>query len=225
MKNLKDIGYPHYAATVDGRIYSLHSKKFLSDNKKLGDYKAVTLCEDGKRKEETIHRLIALAFIPNPENKPAVNHKDGNKLNNCVNNLEWCTYQENVQHAMDAGLRRIEVINEYRSIPDEIAMQICILLEQGSRNKDICEMFDVGQTIVSGIKSGKFYKDISQNFNFRNVPSSNRISESKVIEICEKLQNGESINRIRLSYGVAFSVVKNIKDRKTYTYISNNYNW
>ena len=98
---------------------------------------------------------------------------------------------------MDAGLRRIEVINEYRSIPDEIAMQICILLEQGSRNKDICEMFDVGQTIVSGIKSGKFYKDISQNFNFRNVPSSNRISESKVIEICEKLQNGESINRIR----------------------------
>ena len=202
MKNLKFIGYPHYAATVDGRIYSLHSKKFLSDNKKLGDYKAVTLCEDGKRKEETIHRLIALAFIPNPENKPAVNHKDGNKLNNCVNNLEWCTYQENVQHAMDAGLRRIEVINEYRSIPDEIAMQICILLEQGSRNKDI-----------------------SQNFNFRNVPSSNRISESKVIEICEKLQNGESINRIRLSYGVAFSVVKNIKDRKTYTYISNNYNW
>ena len=225
MKNLKDIGYPHYAATVDGRIYSLYSKKFLSENKKLGDYKAVTLCEDGERKEETVHRLIAKAFVPNPDNLPIVNHIDGDKLNNRADNLEWCTQQENVRHAMDTGLRRTEVINEYRTISDETATQICILLEQGSRNKDICEMFDVDQVIVSGIKAGKFYRDISQDFNFRNVPSSNRISESKVIGICKKLQDGESVNKIRLSYGVAFSVVKNIKDRKTYTYLSNNYNW
>ena len=72
MKNLKDLGYPHYAATVDGKIYSLYSHKFLSDNKKLGEYKSVTLCEDGIRKEKTIHRLIALAFIPNPNEYPVV---------------------------------------------------------------------------------------------------------------------------------------------------------
>jgi hypothetical protein len=225
MKNLKEIGYPHYAATVDGRIYSLYSHKFLSDKKMLGEYKAVTICENGERKEETVHRLIAKAFIPNPDNLPVVNHKDGDKTNNCVTNLEWCTQKENVRHAMETGLRKKEVINDYRSIPDEVVMQICILLEQGSRNKDICEMFGVTSTCVSGIKSGKFYKDISNNFNFRAIPSSNRISETKVICICEMLQKKESINKIRLSYGVAFSVVKNIKDRKTYTYISNNYNW
>lgn len=225
MKNLKDLGYPHYAATVDGKIYSLYSHKFLSDNKKLGEYKSVTLCEDGIRKEKTIHRLIALAFIPNPNEYPVVNHIDGNKHNNSVSNLEWCTYKDNVKHAMETGLMLSEVINEYRSIPDDIVSQICILLEQGSRNKDICEMFGVSKVIVSEIKAGKIYKDISQDFNFRNIPSSNRISEQKVINICESLQKGSSINKTRLFYGVAFSVVKNIKDRKTYTYISNNYNW
>jgi hypothetical protein len=67
-------------------------------------YFAIGIWVNGKLKMQNIHRLVALAFLPNPDNKPQVNHKDGNKLNNQVGNLEWSTASENTQHAWDNGL-------------------------------------------------------------------------------------------------------------------------
>ena len=67
-------------------------------------YKVISLNKNKKRKQYKVHRLIAEAFIPNPENKPQINHIDGNKLNNDINNLEWCTQNENIQHAYNTGL-------------------------------------------------------------------------------------------------------------------------
>ena len=69
-------------------------------------YLRVALCKDNKQKDYSIHRLVAIAFIPNPNNKPCVNHKDGNKQNNNVENLEWCTYSENLKHAYKMGLKK-----------------------------------------------------------------------------------------------------------------------
>jgi len=67
-------------------------------------YLEATLCKNSKKKLHRVNRLVAETFIPNSENKPCVNHKDGNKLNNNVNNLEWCTYSENLIHAWKNGL-------------------------------------------------------------------------------------------------------------------------
>jgi len=70
----------------------------------INGYPVAWLCKDKKSRYRYVHRLVASAFIPNPENKPTVNHIDGVKTNNCVLNLEWNTFSENIAHAQKNGL-------------------------------------------------------------------------------------------------------------------------
>lgn len=69
-------------------------------------YLQVRLCKNGKSKLHKVHILIANAFIDNPNNLPIINHIDGNKTNNTISNLEWCSYSHNIKHAYDIGLRK-----------------------------------------------------------------------------------------------------------------------
>lgn len=90
-----------YEIYSDGRVYSLVSNKFLKPRLSMDGYERVALCDKGKRYEYRVHRLVAEAFIENSENKPQINHKDFNKRNNVVNNLEWCTNLENVHYSIN----------------------------------------------------------------------------------------------------------------------------
>lgn len=80
-----------YAVTSCGKVWSYRSKQFLTPRKSKKGYLTVLLCNKGNMREFKIHRLVADAYIPNPDNLPQVNHKDENKQNNCIANLEWCT--------------------------------------------------------------------------------------------------------------------------------------
>lgn len=84
-------------------------------------YPAVTLSKDGESKSFSIHRLVADAFIPNPDGLPEVNHKDENPLNNRADNLEWCTHQYNIDYSKSRSVAQItngKVIAVYKSIAD-----------------------------------------------------------------------------------------------------------
>lgn len=107
MADWKDIeGYEGlYRVSSCGQIYSIWKKglKKLQDDK--DGYKKVTLYKNGKSKCIAVHRVVAMNFIENPSNKPYVNHIDGNKANNRIENLEWCTQSENELHAHNTGLK------------------------------------------------------------------------------------------------------------------------
>ncbi len=94
-----------YKVSNMGQVMNKHGDIMHQANNGVG-YLQVQLSKDGKSKHFYVHRIVANAFIENPENKPQINHKDGNKQNNNVDNLEWCTNRENSIHACTRSPRR-----------------------------------------------------------------------------------------------------------------------
>ena len=96
--------YPQYRISKDGRIYSERIKNVIDLKYACGYYRLPLKNKNGEMKNISIHRLVAMAYIPNPDNLPIVNHIDGDKLNNKIENLEWATYKTNAKHAKELGL-------------------------------------------------------------------------------------------------------------------------
>ena len=92
-----------YSVSTEGEVRKDTTNYILSQSSQQ-DYKFVGLIINGKQKRMRVHRMVALAFIDNPDNKPYVNHINGNRSDNNVENLEWVTPSENTQHAVDTGL-------------------------------------------------------------------------------------------------------------------------
>lgn len=95
----------NYEISDLGNVKNVTTGKIRKNQIDKDGYLWVSLYKNNKPFNAKIHRLIALAFIPNPDNKPTVNHKDGNKKNNDISNLEWSTSSENNKHAYDIGLK------------------------------------------------------------------------------------------------------------------------
>jgi len=92
-------GFPNYHILSDGRVFNLSTIKFMKISYDKNGYPKITLSHAGIRKTFKIHRLIAYYFIPNPENKPMVDHIDGNPQNNSIENLRWCDNSQNQQNS------------------------------------------------------------------------------------------------------------------------------
>ena len=130
MEEFRDTEIKNYAVSNLGNVKNTKTGKLKSYGDNGKGYLHVSLWSNNKDTYRYIHRLVALAFIPNPENKPCVNHINGDRKDNRVENLEWCTYKENNNHASKYGklvygtrakkVRQLslsgEVLNEYKSV-------------------------------------------------------------------------------------------------------------
>lgn len=106
MEKWKEIPFTNgeYLASESGKIRTSKTGRILRACVDQRGYERVCLFKTNREKRYKVHRLVAMTFIPNPDNKPQVNHIDGNKRNNSVSNLEWVTGEENVHHARNNGL-------------------------------------------------------------------------------------------------------------------------
>lgn len=154
-----------YEISNFGRVKSLvgwNGHKYVKREKILAPYKqqtnpnysrsVVKLKKNGKGKEFKVHRLVAKAFIPNPKNYKVINHKDGNPLNNKVNNLEWCTQKMNIKHALENELK----VNRINTIDRETMVE---LLNNNFNYDEIAEILGVAKgTVFNYIRKFKIRK-------------------------------------------------------------------
>lgn len=105
----------NYLINEKGVVISRKTGKEMALEKTAKGYIRVTLTSNKVKRKHRVHRLVAEQFLPNPNNLPQVNHIDGDKTNNHINNLEWCTQSENIQHAYKTGLRKIQDLEKVRA--------------------------------------------------------------------------------------------------------------
>ena len=157
--NLRSKQFNDYLIYEDGTIESLLTGKTIT--KRIGPkgYYQINLCINGKCKTFMFHRLMAIAFIDNPENLPCVNHIDGNKLNNSLSNLEWVTYKENSQHAVRTGLihpAKGKATNHGRFTEKDIRT-IRNLKKEGKSQYQIASLYNVTRGAIQQIVEGNTY--------------------------------------------------------------------
>jgi hypothetical protein len=157
-------GFENYEIDELGQIWSLPKKTRKGTrliktliNSKTG-YMYVDLCKDGKVKKFTAHRLVAITYIPNPENKLQVNHINGIKTDNRVENLEWNTRSENQKHSIDIGLRSTKgVKNSQCKLTEQDVLYIRNSKENGSI---LAKKFNISHPTICDIRKGRSWKHI-----------------------------------------------------------------
>jgi hypothetical protein len=150
---------PRTVVSCTGKVYN-RKGKILKLRYSDDGYLKTSLSRDGKDFEVGVHRLMALAFIPNPENKPMVNHLNAVRDDNRIDNLEWCTNAENIQHSFNLGISDNKGDKHpRRKLSMEMVRGIRAELANGKSPKEVAEIFNIKRTNVYAVRLG-------QNWNY-----------------------------------------------------------
>lgn len=217
--------FPLYSVTEHGAVYSNVNN---AGNKRDNPYE-LTICTDrdgysivqlhGNTRK--VHRLVALTFLPNPDSLPQVNHIDGNKQNNSVTNLEWCTAAENSQHAINTGLRTVLHGEEasQAKLTNEQTIELIEMTLDGKSNEEIGAKFDLHPRYVSLVRHKKRQLAIwEEHFSEVSPVNSSKLVNSKDPKVLESIvDTAFTTTRSNKSIGEEFNV-----DASTISRIRNN---
>lgn len=226
-----------YSISNIGIVRNDKKNKLLKTNFSKG-YERISLTHNGKQKQFFIHRLVATAFIPNPENKPEVNHKNGIKSCNYDYNLEWVTRSENEIHAHKTGLVKINRENSTYLTKKQIK-KICKLLEENKLNQsEIAKKVGCDRHAVYAILKRKSHTDISSDYNLDNYEvktdfskkgdahDSTKYPDKEIKKVCELIDSGKyELPEIAKITNIPYQTIRNVYYGSCRKDISKDYNF
>jgi len=220
--------FEDYKITKSGEVISQKTgKEIKSRRNEFGYYTVFIRNSAGEYKTMKVHRLVAMAYLSNPEGLPEVNHIDGDKGNNNHHNLEWVSSKRNKEHAWENGLYSHKCENHYGTdLTENDVRKVCELLVDGYRNSDVSSMTGVSRHTVTNIKNKRVWKDITTQYAFK-VKRQDRKDPKAVEKVCSLLEQGYSVSEIvaYLSGKIKDYDVRRIKNRKIFKSISDKYNF
>lgn len=179
----------HYAISDKGEVRNTNTGLTLKNQHTRDGYCALKISNPDIRFAKTmrVHRLVAMMYLPNPNNWPEVNHKDGNKDNNRVDNLEWCTSSYNQKHAYATGLKHCVIKHGcgedcYGSkYTEKQIREVCVLLQEGKLTyRQIAERTGVSRRNVVTIRCKQSWHHITKDYKFKEKMSNHAMFHKSV---------------------------------------------
>lgn len=144
--------------------FKIKEEQILKNRVNKSGYVVASLCKNGKVKVHLVHRLVLIAFVPNPLKKKCVNHIDSNRSNNMISNLEWVTHSENSKHAYEYGFKEPIAIKGVRHYRSTFSIEDIHAIRSMIRSKKsvvyIASVFNVTESAISGVKFGRTWRHL-----------------------------------------------------------------
>lgn len=156
------VGYEdYYSISNFGNLYSKRYKRIKKSHLHKTGYPSSTFTVNYISSTKKIHRLVGEAFIPNPDNKPHIDHIDGDKQNNYYLNLRWCTHAENIAFAWATGLyKHIGSKHALAKLNEEKVLSIRKEISEGKKSSDIARKYNISPGCVCDIKKGRHWNRV-----------------------------------------------------------------
>ena len=222
-----------YIISNTGIIKNIITNEILIEKYNHKGYKYVNLNNINSYENQLVHRLVAEAFIPNPDNKPQVNHISGIKTCNWVGNLEWNTCQENIQHAVKMGLfyRGLGEKANASIYTDAQIHQVCKYLEKGLLNTEISKLTGVDVYVISKVKCKNCWTHISDKYNIPrpiqnakgSAAAASKYNDKQIHQVCQMLKDKQPMTIISKATDVGYDMIYRIKTGKNWQDISSQY--